>query len=264
MAGFLEAMVFVFGGVLAIALLVAAIFAMLATPKKGQPLEDKHKAAKKKSNICALIAGGSILLGVGCAILNNVIIQNERKGMIDNQLFNDNGKAEINSKPFTSSSRIAQSSSNPLALNSSDQQTSDSSNDSTASSTYAQKLDYMKDCSEKLTNGETLTPSQISLLRSTVDDVLIQLIASISRNADGALDGLSSAAGSLDTDTLTSLSSGLSGFAAKTVESYIESHKVITNYLTKLENSDTVTTEETAQCANELAYLTEMARIDLD
>ncbi len=92
MADFLEIMIFVFGGLLIVSLLLAAIFAMLASPKKKQPLEDKHKSAKKKSNICALIALGCIVLGVVCGILSNVMVQNERKQYADSILFGDKAK----------------------------------------------------------------------------------------------------------------------------------------------------------------------------
>ena len=89
MADFFGVMVFVFGGLLVIASLLAAVFAMIASPKKKQVIEDKHKLAKKISNICALIALGSIVLGILCGILNNVMKQNERKQYVDNILFSE-------------------------------------------------------------------------------------------------------------------------------------------------------------------------------
>ncbi len=70
-----------------LSLLTAAVFAMLGTPKKKKPVEDKHRRAKKKANIFALVALGCLIFGVLCVFLNDYLIKKASKDAIDSQLF---------------------------------------------------------------------------------------------------------------------------------------------------------------------------------
>lgn len=88
----------VFGVLFMISLIVAAIFSALATPKKNQPMEEKHKAAKKKANITILIGLGCVVLGIISLFLNIHLVRNSRKEHVDSQLFSgDFNPSELSS-----------------------------------------------------------------------------------------------------------------------------------------------------------------------
>lgn len=87
MEKFFGVLAFVFLFLFMLSLLTAAVFAILGTPKKNNPVEDKHRRAKKKANIFALVALGCLILGILCVVLNDYLNKKALKEAVDSALF---------------------------------------------------------------------------------------------------------------------------------------------------------------------------------
>ena len=89
---FLKVLMFVPWIAIAVFIVLAVVFAIQAKPKKGQPVEENHKAAKKKSNIFSTISVFAIILGIVISVvLNSYISKLELKKYMEEGLFNNGG-----------------------------------------------------------------------------------------------------------------------------------------------------------------------------
>lgn len=122
---FLRILMFVPWVLLVVFIVLAVVFAIRATPKKNQPVEEKHKAAKKKSNIFATISVFTIILGIVSSLyLNSYILRLEAKEMIDSQLFGDKSSLSDLSNSTNESINSNEAKYNELASGSSSSETS--------------------------------------------------------------------------------------------------------------------------------------------
>lgn len=216
---FLRILMFVPFVLFAAFLALSVVFAIKAAPKKGNPVDEKHKSAKKKSNIFAAISALVLVLGIVSALyLNSYILELEAKNKADSMLFGG----------------------------------SDTESSSIELSENQQKMEMLKKYRDMLNNGETLRANEIDVLDYLVDELANQIITSTVTASNNILTGYTSAAPEVGADIDNSVIDSLSGFSKIVVESVSEARQTISDYLSDIRGGESVSAESTAECVKEI------------